>query len=125
MPHMVFQGTRPVEDYWRAFTPLLEKEGGRVLKAERCFLDAERTTALLEAFASEGGLRQKFFVTVGGEGGPGSATVRLASATDPRKTPGVQRLLAMVAEDFARKNPGARAVKHNLAPFLRAEIPGA
>jgi len=124
VPHMVFENGVDVEVYWRDFKPSLERDGASVLKLERCFLDSERQVAQVEAFVIEGHLRQKFLVSLSAKD-DGSVTVHLEPFTDPQKTPGVHRIIAMIAEDVSRRFPAATAGNHNLHQVLKAKIPGA
>lgn len=118
MPHAVLAGPIDLAAWWRGFSPILERGSDRVLKVEHCYLSEARTHALLAAFALEGGIRRKFLVHVGANAE--GATVRLDALAEPDKSPGVRRIVALVAEDLRARTPGARIDRHNLDDVLGA-----
>ena len=116
MPHVVVEGPVALEAYFRAFEPLLLREGDAILKTTDAYLDTRRTTLLLAAVVVEHGRRQNFYVQLLAK--DKGVTVRLEPLTDPEKTPGVLRLLAAVAADLRARSPGARFGRHNLGELL-------
>ena len=95
MPHVVLEGRVSIDDCQRHFEPFVVREGERVVKVERFFREKESRAALIETLVVDRGHTQKFFIQLSpkGEG----ITVRLEPLTDPEKTTGVRRALALVA----------------------------
>lgn len=107
-----------LEAYWRSFEPAVEREADRVLKLEHCYLSGDRGHLLVTAFTIENRIRRKFAVHVGAN--EGGATVRLDRLIEPERTPGVLRVVAMVAERLRARSPGASIAQHNLGDLLGA-----
>ncbi|MFQ6671790.1 MAG: tRNA (guanosine(46)-N7)-methyltransferase TrmB [Candidatus Tectimicrobiota bacterium] len=116
MPHVVVEHPMKLLDYVGSFQPLIHQEGTTVCKATEAYVNSAGTAALLTAVVVEEGLPQTFFVLVSEK--PGQTTVRLLRLTDPEKTPGVKRLLALVAKDLLDHSPGAAYGATNIEPFL-------
>ena len=116
MPHVVIAGPASVERFAEAFSPFGEREGGSVLKAVDVYVSQNRRNALVESLVVEGGRARSFFVHVGQH--EGSVTVRLSPLTDPEKTDGVKRLMALVARQVKGQDPACAYGKTNLQPFL-------
>jgi hypothetical protein len=117
MPHVVIEGPASVDRFFQEFQPILDRSDGRILKARDVFINQSRRSALVESTVVEGGHRtQGFFVHVAQ--GEGAVTVRLLAATDPEKTDGVKRLLAILARKVLEQDPSCRYGKTNLEPFL-------
>ena len=122
MPHVVVERPLKLPDYIASFQPLAHQEGDTVSKATEAYLSSSGTAALLKAVVVEEGQAQKFFVLVSEK--PGQATVRLLRLTDPEKTRGVKRLIALVAKDMVERSPGAAYGATNIEPFLFEEARG-
>jgi len=116
MPHVVVEGPASVDGFFQRFQPILDRSGARILKARDVFMNQSRRSALVESTVVEGGRTQGFFVHV--SQGEGTVTVRLLPATDPEKTDGVKRLLALIARQVLDQNPSCKVGKTNLQPFL-------
>lgn len=117
MPHVVVEQALPLKDYVAGFRPIVFKEGATVCKATEAYLSQSEGSALIEALVVEEGRSQKFFVLVTARSG--RATVQLLRLTDPDKTPGVKRLIGLVAKDLKERSPGASFGPTNIEPFLR------
>jgi len=116
MPHVVIDGPASVDRFFQEFQPILDRSNGRILKARDVFINQGRRSALVESTVVEGGGTQVFFVHV--SQGEGAVTVRLLPATDPEKTDGVKRLLAIIARKVLEQDPSCKYGKTNLEPFL-------
>ena len=116
MPHVIVERSVALRDYVASFRPLLHKEGEAVCKASEAFLNSSGSSALVEAVVVDGGQTQKFFVSLSEK--PQQVIVRLLRMTDPAKTRGVKRLLALVAKDIVERSPGASYGATNIEPFL-------
>lgn len=110
MPHVVLQGPVSLEECQELFEPFVWREQDLVIKIERFYRERDGRAALIETLVADRGHTQKFFIQLAlkGEG----LTVRLEPLTDPEKTPGVRRALALVAHrikvasgcEYARTN---------------------
>ena len=118
MPHVVVEGPVDLEVLRDRFRPLFDRQGQDVLKVESLYLERGGRDALLDALVVESGHRQHFFVQVRlrDEGG---ATVRLLPQTDPEKTAGVKRTVALVAAFVRDLDPARfRFGATNIGEFL-------
>lgn len=95
MPHVILTGDISIEKARSAFAPFLVRDGDRIIKAERFYIERDQRAALIEIIASERGFTQKFFIQLAPR--RDGLTVRLEPLTDPEKTPAVRRALAEVA----------------------------
>ncbi len=117
MPHVVIEDAGPLSEAFAAFQPMVSENGNEILKVSEAFLGKRGSMLLLEAVAIEKPEAQAFFVQVSLKGR--AITVRLLPATDPeQKTPGVKRLLGMVARFLGKVYPGSHIGKTNLQGFL-------
>jgi hypothetical protein len=116
MPHIVVDGPASADKFFQQFQSILDRSDARILKARDVFINQSRKSALVESTVVESGRTQRFFVHV--SQGEGAVTVRLLPATDPEKTDGVKRLLAIIARQVLDQDPSCRYGKTNLQPFL-------
>lgn len=91
------------------------RDGGFIVKGERIFRDPEAQTLLIETLVVDRGHTQKFFIQIARR--REDTIVRLESLTDPEKTPGVSRALAVVAHRL-RESTGATYGKSNIEEYL-------
>ncbi len=119
MPHVLLEGPITLEEFYRDFVPLKGGRPGEVLKANYLFIEKSGRRALLESVAVEEGRHQNFFIELLQR--KGSLTVRFLPATDPEKTPGVKRLLALVARRLKTLSPGCRYGTNNIQSFLEED----
>lgn len=115
MPHVVLEGRVTIEACAARFEPFVERAGEGVVKVERFYRERDDRAALLETLVVDRGHTQKFFIQLSpkGEG----LTVRLEPLTDPEKTPGVKRALAVVAHRI-REATGCAYGRTNIEEFL-------
>ena len=116
MPHIVVEGPASVDRFFQQFQPILDRSDARILKARDVFINPGRRSALVESTVIEEGRTRGFFVHL--SQGEGAVTVRLLPATDPEKTDGVKRLLALIARQVLLQDPACKYGKTNLQPFL-------
>jgi len=95
VPHVVLRGKVTVDSYARIFEPFVVREGGSIVKVSRLYRELSGRTALLETLVVDRGHTQKFLILLAAS--DEGLTVRLEPMTDPEKTPGVRRALAIVA----------------------------
>lgn len=117
MPHVVIEEAGPLSEAFAAFQPIVSANGNEILKVNEAFLSRRGSMLLLEAVAIEKPAAQAFLVQVSLK--DRAITVRLLPATDPQqKTPGVKRLLGLVACFLRGVYPDSRIGKTNLQGFL-------
>jgi hypothetical protein len=118
VPHIVLAG-RPgaaaLDAYAAVFEPFAVREGDLIVKVERLYRERDGRGALLETIVSQRGHTQKFFVQLAPK--ETELTVRLEPLTDPEKTPGVRRALALVAARVAGV-AGCRVARTNIEAYL-------
>ena len=95
MPHVVLEGRITIDDCQGRFEPFVVREGELLVKIERFYRERDGRAALLETLVVDRGHTQKFFIQLSPRGD--GLTVRLEALTDPEKTAGVRRALALVA----------------------------
>ena len=120
MPHVVVEGAGPLDQVYRKLEPFVERRGDVILKVLDLYLNQKGNSLLLEAIVIEAGSQQSFFAQLSQK--ELSVTVRLLPRTDPEKTPGVKRLLALIGGRVRALFPGSHFGKTNLEEFLK-EIP--
>lgn len=116
MPHVVLSGEISPAEVFDSLEPLMFREGGTVLKTSAKFLEAGGASVLVECLAIEDGKKSAFFALMGRR--DDGLVVRLHPVTDPEKTDGVKRVLAMLANQVMEKHQGLSVGKTNLQEFL-------
>jgi hypothetical protein len=111
VPHVIVEGTITLAGLQRDHVPFTEREGGRVVKVDRFYLDAPGRAALLETLVIQLTARED------------GVMVRLEPMTDPEKSPAVKRALATIARRI-RAACGGRFGGTNIAEFLAAPPSG-
>ncbi len=115
MPHIVLEGPIGIDECQESFEPFLHREEDLVVKGERIFCDRDRQAALIETLVVDRGHTQRFFILLAPKNG--GITVRLEPLTDPEKTRGVRRALAVVAHRI-RGATGCSYGKTNISDYL-------
>ena len=115
MPHVVLEGRITVDDAARHFEPFVVREGDLIVKAERFYREKDARAALIEIVVVEAGHTQKFFIQLSPR--DAGLTVRLEPLTDPEKTPGIRRAIALVAQRL-RLATGAVYGRTNIQEYL-------
>ena len=116
MPHIVLEQAQSTLQAFTAIEAVTLKTEAGILKLGDKYINAAETSALIEALAIEAGKNQNFFIQLSQK--KGSITVRLLPLTDPEKSPGVKRLMAMVAKQVKESNPSISYGKTNLQDYL-------
>lgn len=116
MPHIVLQGPVDLKKFYSHYQPVTAQTAEEVLKLQNIFISRANDTVLIEALAVEGGPPNRFFVQVGIKGG--KATVRIYPGSDPEKTPGIKKLLALAAKQIKELDPAISYGATNLKEFL-------
>lgn len=115
MPHVILEGSLTLKDVARLHRPFAVREGERLVKTDRLYVETDERAALLETLVIDRGHTQKFFIQI--QERPGGLTVRLEPMTDPEKNAGVKRALGLVAERL-RAGTGCRYGSTNIPEFL-------
>lgn len=110
MPHVVLQGPVTIDECQERFEPFVWRDGELLIKVERLYRERDGRAALIDTLVVDRGHTQKFFIQLSPK--EGGLTVRLEPLTDPEKTTGVRRALALVAHriklasgcDYGRTN---------------------
>jgi len=116
MPHVVIEEALDLGGACQALQLATVRSGDDILRVVDVFLNRSGRTALVDCVVVEGGRSQTFFVQLAQKGR--QITVRLLPATDPEKTAGVRRLMALVARQVHEAAAGSRYGKTNLEEFL-------
>ena len=116
MPHVVIEGQARTSDYQQLFRSIEFRQGTRIIKVRKFFLEKGGESALLEVIAIEVGHQQKYFIQLSEK--PEGITVRLDPLTDPEKNSAVKISLALVARQIVDMVPGTRYGSTNLSEYL-------
>ena len=120
MPHILVEGTIALEELARRHAPFTARAGSAIVKCDRFYLETGGRTALLETLVSDASHTQRFFVRL--QARDDGVMVRCEPLTDPEKSPGVKRALALVASRV-RDACGGRYGVTNLADYLVPPAP--
>ena len=116
MPHIVVEGMPKLETFFANYTPSVHQLPNGALKLMDSFINQKKTCILIEALAAEGGPPNRFFVQVLQH--DMKTTIKIYPGTDPEKTPGVKKLLALVAHQFITDFDGTNYGTTNLQEYL-------
>lgn len=116
MPHIVIEGSLQLESFFKTYAPCVHALPGGALKLMDAFLNQTGSSMLIEAIAAEGGPPNRFFVQILQH--DQKTTVKLYPGSDPEKTPGVKKLLALVAHQLIAGFAGTAYGPTNLKDYL-------
>jgi hypothetical protein len=117
MPHVVIEEARDLGVACQSIQLSALRNGSEILKVVDVYLNRSGHTALVDCVVVEEGRSQAFFVQLSQK--DRQITFRLLAATDPEKTDGVKRIIALIAGQVHQAAPGSRFGKTNLQEFLR------
>lgn len=117
MPHVVIEDAIDLATACQGIKLASLRDGGEILKVVDLYLNRSGHTALVDCVVVEDGRAQAFFVQVAQK--DRQITVRLLAATDPEKTVGVKRVIALIAKQLHEATAGSRFGPTNLQDFLR------
>ena len=117
MPHVVIEEALDLGLACQGIKIAAVRNGSEILKVVDVYSSRSGHTALVDSVVVEEGRSQSFFVQLAQK--DRQITVRLLPATDPDKTDGVKRLLALIASQLRESAPGSRFGKTNLQEFLQ------
>jgi hypothetical protein len=115
LPHVVLEGRVTLADVQERFEPFVVREGDLLVKVDRFYRERDERAALLETVVVDRGHTQKFFIQLSPKAA--GLTVRLEPLTDPEKTTGVRRAIALVAHRI-REAVGCVYGKSNIEEYL-------
>ena len=116
MPHVVIENAPDLEVVFRGLASFAERRDEQILRLADLYLNRAGSAALLECVVIDKGVAVSFFVVLAQR--ENQITVRLYPLTDPEKTEGVKRLLALIAVRVRDLVPASRFGKTNLQAYL-------
>lgn len=120
MPHVVLRGKVNVREWSDNFSPLIEQTDDWLIKADTVFLERQGNRALIPVVVVEEGHPQSFYIQLS-SGINKDLIIRIDPWTDPIKTRGVKRAVALVAETFLHAQSQTEVERHNLQDLLAAK----
>jgi len=116
MPHVVIENAPDLAAVVRDLAPFAERRDEQILRLADLYLNRSGRAALLECVVIDKGVAVSFFALLAQK--ENQITVRLYPLTDPEKTDGVKRLLALIAVRVRDLVPASRFGKTNLEGYL-------
>ena len=116
MPHVVIEDACDLGIACQGIKLTAVRNGSEILKVVDVYPNRSSRTALVDCVVVEAGRSQSFFVQLSEK--HRQITVRLLPATDPEKTNGVKRIMALIARQLHESTAGTRFGKTNLQEFL-------
>ena len=116
MPHVVIENAPDLAAVFRGLAPFAERTDEQILRLGDLYLNRVGRAALLESVVIDKGVAVSFFALLAQR--EDQITVRLYPLTDPEKTEGVKRLLALIAVRVRDLVPASRFGKTNLQDYL-------
>ncbi len=116
MPHIVLEGPVDLPQFFSTHTSSAEEHPGKILKLQNSYISRDKNSVLIEALAVEGGPPNRFLVQVVRKGE--KTTVKIYPGSDPEKTDGLKKILAIVAHRLKKGNPDSRYGSTNLQDYL-------
>jgi len=116
MPHVVIEEAPDRGITCHNIKVSVERNGSEILKVVDVYMNRSGHTAIIDCVVVEEGRSQTFFVQLSQK--DRQITVRLLPATDPEKTIGVKRVMALIAKQIHEAAIGSRFGKTNLEEFL-------
>jgi hypothetical protein len=117
MPHVVIEEAPDLAIACQAIQISVARNGSEILKVVDVYMNRSSHTALIDCVVVEEGRSQAFFVQLSQK--DRQITVRLLPATDPEKTVGVKRVMALIARQIHEATVGSYFGKTNLQEFLQ------
>ncbi|HOJ62498.1 MAG TPA: hypothetical protein PK878_19640 [bacterium] len=118
MPHVVLKGDVEEINLAEILSPLVEESGEWLIKVEEIYVERQGRKALLWTVVVEEGHSQSFYIRISKSEADRKLTVHLDPSTDPIKTRGVKRSVALVAEFLLGQQPSWAVERNNVSGFL-------
>ncbi len=116
MPHIVIEGSVQLAAFFKAYAPSVHQLPGGALKLMDAFINQHASSMLIEAVAAECGPPNRFFIHILQH--EMKTTVKLYPGSDPEKTQGVKKLLAIAARQILTACTGTAYGSTNLREYL-------
>jgi hypothetical protein len=116
MPHVVIEEALDLGAACQSIKIAAVRNGSEILRVVDVYLNRSGHTAMVDCVVVEEGRSQAFFVQLSQK--DRQITVRLLPMTDPDKTDGVKRVMALIAKQLHESTAGSRFGKTNLQEFL-------
>lgn len=108
-------------DLFNQFSKLEEETQAWIIKIDEMYVEQRGLKAIFSCVVIEEGHPQSFYIRLSRHRPENRQTVRLDPATDPIKTKGVKRSIALMAEFILRCHKSLIVEKHNLDGFITIE----
>ncbi len=118
MPHIILNGNVSIVEIGRKFPVIKEEKTEWLIKIDEVYVERSGGRALMPTVVVEEGHSQTYYIRISVNESSGFLTVRLDSSTDPIKTRGVKRSIAVVAETIVQLTDGIGIHRHNLEGYL-------
>jgi hypothetical protein len=118
LPHIVLDWNGDLGELSNSFRPFLEDNNNWRIVIEELYLELQKRRAIIPVTVVEEGHVQNFYTVLSKSDKLNTLTVRLDHNTDPVKTRGVKRSLALLAEQIVGWDSSIRLNKHNLENYL-------
>jgi hypothetical protein len=118
---VIFQGSIQLSSLSSCFKPVVEETSDWLIKFAELYLETKGNQAIVPVVTVEEGYPQSYYVKISSRGEGARLSVRLDPSTDPIKTRGVKRSIALIAETVKAACPGIVVESHNLQDLFGAQ----
>jgi hypothetical protein len=105
-------------DWSKSFRPVVEEKREWLIKFSELFVEIKGLRAIVPVVTVEEGHPQSYYVRITAHNAENRISVRLDPSTDPIKTRGVKRSIALLAETLQLDFPSLKIEHHNLQNYL-------
>jgi len=121
LPHVVLRGSVGIDPFNHVFKPVVEEKKEWLIKIEEIYLERSGLQAIVPAVVVEEGHAQTFYIRLSMPQTGGRLSIRLDPLTDPIKTRGVKRSIALLAEVMLGGNQEFTIERHNLQGYFSGD----
>lgn len=118
MPHVILKGDVKEIDLSEVLFPVAEENEAWRIKIKDVYVEKKNTRALLSTVVVEEDHPQSFYILVAKNEAQAELSIRLDPSTDPIKTRGVKRSIAVVANSILQARGDLSVARHNINDFL-------
>ena len=122
LPHVVLTGDATRIDLSQTLVPVSEEKETWFIKVDDIYVERRGARALMRTVVVEEGHPQTFYILVAKDDTENRLIIRLDPSTDPIKTRGVKRSIAVVAEELMRCRAGFSVERHNITGYLDSAV---
>jgi hypothetical protein len=116
MAYVIVEGPVRTAEYGAGFSPETVREGETIIRFLDILTGSGKDRILVETVVVESGRSVRFYIEVRDR--EGSVNVRPEPLTDPEKTPGVKRSVALVATRVRSLSDAAVVGNTNIGEYL-------